>query len=243
MTLLGTAIQEVGNSELKIKEFITLVGIILTFVVGLINIFVTLKNNSRSLYVNAITSERVKWMGQLKELVSEYLSMTTVYDDKPTLEGKEFADYIERLIYLQNRIKLHLNYTDPKDEEINDLISKINNKITGLYEMKNLLNLSDEEKRKELISPKFKKYFEEVAEETIGVEEAKRYFMGEQQLGVDFINNVIKKINEDIKKKYGYEGKRDLDNHLNDLVEKSRVYLKEEWEKVKKEANKGRLKK
>ena len=132
------------NLELKPKDYVTLLGILFTFLIGIINLFNSLFTNKRTVFVNAVTSERVKWIGQLKELLSEYLSITSFYEQKPFLEKEELKIYFERLIYLKNRIRLHLNPTDEKDKKIVELIDKINNKIFNLYEFREYYLMKDD---------------------------------------------------------------------------------------------------
>lgn len=129
---------KVGGEKINMepKDWITLMSILVTLVIGITTLIISIRTNKKSRFVNAVTTERVKWMTNLKELISEYLSLATYYDDKPFLSGEEQAKYFERLFYLQNNIKLQLNYTDSKDQEINELIDKINQKIIGLYKAK-----------------------------------------------------------------------------------------------------------
>lgn len=241
--LLLTASQVANTVAFGWKETLTLIGIAATLIVGIWNLVNNTKNNTKALYVNAITSERVRWIGDLKELLAEYLSMITIYEDKPVLEGEKQAIYFERLIYLQNKLKLHLNYKDDKDKEINVLVDRINEKIFGLYDVNKLLQLSREERISTLKDLKYRKCFDKVIEKKFDLEGSKRYFVN-QDKGVlsEIINEVIQEINKDLKDKFGYKGQDELHLLISELVDKSRIYLKEEWEKVKKEAENGKLK-
>lgn len=229
---------------MELKDWITIIGIGLTFVIGIFNLFNGIKINKRTVFVNAITSERVKWMGQLKELIAEYLSLTTFYERKPVLEGEDLAKYFERLIYLQNRIKLHLNYVDLKDEEINLLIEKINKKIFGIYEAKEIISLPKKDRFDAIPEEIKQEYFDKVLRRDVDKETAKKIIAtGDKESLIEVFNKVVKEISKDFKEEYGYKGKKDLIEYTNKLVDKSRRYLKVEWEKVKDEAEKGKLKK
>lgn len=176
---------------LEPKDWVTLVGISVTLLIGIINLINGIRINKRTVFVNAITSERVKWMSELKELISEYLSLTQYYSTKQMPTGDAQDKYLERLVYLENRIKLHLNYIDEEDEEINILISKINYQIFGLHQYATLKTETEIQEFKKTPDGKLNK--EELIEST------------------------------------------------ERLVYLSRVYLKTEWEKVKREAQKGKL--
>ncbi|WP_214890310.1 hypothetical protein, partial [Exiguobacterium sp. s142] len=116
------------------KDLITLIGIGITLIVGVANLINSLVTNKRTLYVNAVTSERVKWIGQLKDLLAEYSSLTYFYKQKKILQGAELNAYIEKLSYLRHRIKLHLNPVGEKDKKIVSLIDKINKKYILIYD-------------------------------------------------------------------------------------------------------------
>ncbi|MED4135735.1 hypothetical protein P4668_25420 [Priestia megaterium] len=225
------------------REMIMLYGVILTFLIGLLNFLVSIKSNKRTVFVNAITSERVKWMGELKELLAEYLSLTSFYEKKPFLSDDSLSEYFERLIFLQNRIKLHLNYIDHKDEEINTLIEKINEKIFGIYTAKDIYSLPIEKRIRALSPEEMQGYFDKVLNtgkfSRKEIEEV--LFHENREKLTEVFSSVTDELNRDFKEKYGLKGKEDLIKYTNQLVDKSRIYLKDEWEKVKKEAKKGKV--
>lgn len=224
------------------REMMMLYGVLVTFIVGIINIFVSLGTNRRTVFVNAVTSERVKWMSELKELVSEYLSLVTYYEQKAFLEGENLTTYFERLIYLQNKIKLHLNYTDAKDQEIISLIEKINKKFFALYNMKTILDLP-EGKRLESLPVD---YIESAIKASFGQDkELFKSIVANPNLNNEKMeqlrNKTIENLNVNIKKDFGNQFPNELKADTANLVDKVRKYLKEEWEKVKEEAKKGKL--
>lgn len=230
--------------SLEAKDFVTLAGILLTFIVGVCGVIIGIRSNKKTIFVNAVTTERVKWMADLKQLLSEYLSLISYYEDKPFYEGAEKVTFFERLLYLQNKIKLHLNYEDSTDEEINQLIDKINIKIFGLYESKKVLVLPANKRLESIPEEKMQKYIENViSKDPKGLSFEQIVKQKDPDVFINFINKVLIEINRDYRAKYGYQGRDELIGYTNDLVEKSRRYLKSEWEKVKDEAQKGRLKK
>lgn len=228
------------------REMVMLYGIILTFGVGVVNFFLSRNANKRTVFVNAITSERVKWMGELKELIAEYLSLTTFYEKKPLLEKEDLITFLERLIYLKNRIRLHLNYIDENDKEIIDLIEKINTKIFGIYDSKDILKIPIETRINALPPDKKIEIIGKAFSDETGKNLINNLISNSQQdsqLIGEVMNKIIKTIDVDFKKNYGYQGREDLIKNTNQLVVKVQIYLKREWEKVKEEADKGNFSK
>ncbi|MYL47741.1 hypothetical protein GLV94_19055 [Virgibacillus halodenitrificans] len=224
------------------REGVMLLAVLATLIVGVINFFVSRSNNKKTLFVNAITSERVKWIGQLKELLAEYLSLTIYYKDKPFLEEEALTDYFERLIYLKERIKLHLNYIDEKDEEINKLIGVIYKKIFGFYEMRKIMQLEPHDRFESLCPEDKQEYFDQVLRKRVNEESLKKIMLEKDpEVLKSIYTEVMKEANKEIKKEFGYKGRDDLIQCTELLVDKSRIYLKHEWERVKDEVGKGKL--
>lgn len=234
---------KVGGEKINMepKDWITLVSILVTLVIGITTLIISIRTNKKSRFVNAVTTERVKWMTNLKELISEYLSLATYYDDKPFLSGEEQAKYFERLFYLQNNIKLQLNYTDSKDQEINELIDKINQKIIGLYKVKKIIEKKDTVPKEEL-----EKAMEAVLKEKEKEKEFAKKIKSDDYSFQNFLEEIYSEsrtvIGDTYRKQYGYAGRDELMNLTDSLVNKCRKYLKYEWEKVKKEAKNGSVK-
>ncbi len=59
--------------------FITAVGIILSFIVGLAGLIISLLNTRKTLYINTVTASRIKWIGELRALISEFVSIITLH--------------------------------------------------------------------------------------------------------------------------------------------------------------------
>ncbi|AKQ71761.1 MULTISPECIES: hypothetical protein [Bacillus] len=170
-------------SALEPKDWITILSIWVTLGIGIWNLFSNAKINRKTLFVNAITSERVKWMTLLKELLSEYLTLICTYERNKPRQGEQNLDFLKELLRLEYRIKLHLNYKGEKDKEIMFQIERANKDIIDYYNSIEAMDVIDENLHKR-------------------------------------INVIIEKIST-----------------------VSRQYLKEEWERVKEEAEKGNLKK
>lgn len=111
----------------NISYIVTLIGICLTFFIGIINFFQSRKNN----YVNSITKYRVEWINTLRNYVSEFKTLSNktqlISISKANVDKKPYRREIERITSL---IKMHLNFLGKIDKEI----------IIEMEELKLLIN-------------------------------------------------------------------------------------------------------
>ncbi len=239
MLIVIETAQKASENGFDTKELLQLIGFVVTIALGVINVISSTRINKKSRYVNAVTTERVKWMAELKELLSKFISLTKYYDRKAILDEKDSQDYFEKLYYLQSKIKLHLNYLDERDEKINSLVEEIINKYHGLYEMKEFLKKPEDERYKEILTErKYDKLSKRVFSKynITHVHVQKMLKENDTQEMMRILNLVYEELREELKNKYGYKGQQELINKTIELVEISRQYMKEEWEKVKDES-------
>lgn len=95
-----------GQDTIKI---ITVAGVIITAIISLINIYISYYGNRKTAYINTITSERIRWMTSLKEMLSEFCSLVYKQSDESRTEN-----YGDQIVKLQLKIKLYLNPLDDK---------------------------------------------------------------------------------------------------------------------------------
>ena len=129
------------------KSLITLIGIGVTFLVGIINLLITFRNARKSTYITSVTSSRIEYIQNIRSSISDLCAIANsnksfISEDKPENWGDLKLDF---------ETKKHLTkfYLNPEDEywdsKIIELIDKIN-----IFE--NDITLSDFEKNlKELI--------------------------------------------------------------------------------------------
>lgn len=112
------------------KDYIYIVSILATLVLGAWNAYNNHKNNKKTSFINTVTSERVKWLEKLRKNISDFCGLTHTWTRSKvqgTPEEIKILGEIDKLRYL---IRLQLN---PKtennkpnaDKKIEDLISKI----------------------------------------------------------------------------------------------------------------------
>lgn len=227
------------------KAFITAIATaIATGVIGLLNLWYNLKNNKKTLFVDTITAERVKWMGQLREHVSEFLTLVTYHIEKnKDATQKDKSEYVDNVFRLAAKIKLHLNYLDRKDQKIIKIVDEFTNDIKKIFEAASLGDPLEDEVMNELLEPKqaeidieAKKRYEDFTEKhqrPLTMEEMARIdrfvFKDYQAL----VLNEIKRENEALIKR--------MDTNPQKLLSLTQAYLKDEWNRVKAEAESGNI--
>lgn len=231
----------------------TVLAAIITAIIGLFSLMYTMRNNRKTLFVNSITSERVKWMGQLKEYVAEFISLASFYNEKPVLEdAKEKGEYLDKVLHARAKIKLHLNYRGDEDKEIMKLVDKMSSNIMKTYDALALLRKSDKEKvayvlenHKEQLDKRIFSKMDKIIEEDIKSQnhpDANSFY----KIATDIIrksqNEEIEIFNDRFKKEFS-QLKSELQNNSDILLQLTQKYLKEEWNRVKKEAEKGNISK
>lgn len=115
-----------STKALKIKDFITIGGIFATSFISLKTLRHTKKNNSKSLFVNSITKERVESMSELKEQVARYLSTVARYSLIENNKNYSVDELVKEIEYTTLRIVFQLNPNNSDEEKIHNELRKIN---------------------------------------------------------------------------------------------------------------------
>lgn len=225
------------------KAFITAIftGII-TGIIGLLTLWYNLKNNKKTLFVDTITAERVKWMGQLREHVSEFLTLVTYHIEKnKDATQKDKSEYVDNVFRLAAKIKLHLNYLDRKNQKIIKIVDEFTNDIKKIFETASLGDPLEDEVMNKLLEPK-------QAEITIEIE--KRYEEARQKstLTMKDMARIDKLVIKDYQALVLNEIQREnealikrMDSKPQKLLSLTQAYLKDEWNRVKAEAESGNI--
>lgn len=111
----------IGDVEVAIIDIITFIGIVITFLTGVFNLF----QNKKSLYINNITRFRVIWITTLRGHIAslkELSNITNLYII--ARDGTNKISYRRELEKNVSLIKMYLNFSSRLD---NDLICKIEN--------------------------------------------------------------------------------------------------------------------
>lgn len=108
------------------KDALTAIGIILTFSVSVVSLYFSVRNNKAVHYVNSVTKSRIDWIQRLRSTVSEFISLTNVYNNAYYRgDYDKSGEHLSKCKELGSEIKLLLNCCDKRDKEICVLVNRI----------------------------------------------------------------------------------------------------------------------
>jgi hypothetical protein len=118
---------------MEIKEIITLAGILASLIVGGAGLYISIANSRKTIFINSITSSRIKYIQDIRNGISEYCGLFYRYkilvDESPALSNEklEVLRFIDKLKY---QLMLYLNPEDKKwDKIIIELIEDLRVRI------------------------------------------------------------------------------------------------------------------
>jgi hypothetical protein len=135
-----------GSNSMEWKDIALIAGVRVTFLLGIANLAYSIRWNRRAAFINAVTSERVKWIGKLRENISRYVGLTHYwFVSKRDVDPQKLEDILQDLRVLRYHITLQLN---PKpeaqiDQRIMQLVREIPDDASK-SDMTPLLNSLDE---------------------------------------------------------------------------------------------------
>jgi hypothetical protein len=105
------------------EDLLLQLGVIASFLLGLINLYFNHRIAKRTQFINTVTSERVKWIAKVRESISNLCSLCDQWMIHRTQASTpELQSEIERM---KNEIRLMLNPNDIEDQDIERLISRL----------------------------------------------------------------------------------------------------------------------
>jgi hypothetical protein len=94
-------------------EIVTLVGIGMTFFVGVFNLVITFKNARNSTFINSVTSSRIKYIQELRESISRFCALANSYNNRLSkLKYEQLWELHKESDTLKFLIRLYLNPED-----------------------------------------------------------------------------------------------------------------------------------
>lgn len=117
-----------GNmrERMETKDLIAIAGIGVTFVVSSANLVYSLWSNKRTVFVNTVTTSRLKWIDSLRDKVSELIAVTArLLDPEFASDKKNAGTLLLQPDTLLHQIVLHLNPHDPEDQRIRTLVDHV----------------------------------------------------------------------------------------------------------------------
>jgi hypothetical protein len=109
----------------EVKDITYTIGILLTFAVGVWSLTVGLRNTRKTNFINTVTSQRVKWIEQLRQDIGSLCGLTHTWFYS-SLEGTDKEhDVLKEIDRLRHVIPLRLNQNATLDRKIRALITNL----------------------------------------------------------------------------------------------------------------------
>lgn len=105
------------------KDLLLQAGVVVTLVLGLVNLYFNLRAAKRTAFINTVTSERVKWIAKVRENVATLCSLCDQWMWHRTQEST--PDLQRQIESKKNEVRLQLNPKDPEDKEIARLLDRL----------------------------------------------------------------------------------------------------------------------
>jgi hypothetical protein len=106
------------------SDIVAITGISLTFLVSVANLVYSLRNNSRTIFVNTVSTSRLKWIDSLRDKVSEFMALSARLADPSSVASDANSLSMQRDTLL-HEIVLHLNPVDKEDQRIRTLVDHV----------------------------------------------------------------------------------------------------------------------
>ncbi len=124
-TRLNAAEQKAAMAAMQTRDLIYVVSIAATFALGAWNLLMTYRNTRKTNFINTVTSQRVKWIEQLRQDISTFCGLTYTWCSSQ-MEGRpEEHDLLKEVDRLRHVIRLRLNPGGTHDGKIQSLIAEI----------------------------------------------------------------------------------------------------------------------
>ncbi len=129
---------------LDTKDILTLLGIGFSFIVGATGLIIGLRNSKKTIFINSVTTSRLKYIQDIRNSIAEYCGLFYGYSIlvKNSKEpSKEKMEILKKLDNLKYQIMLYLNPEDQLwDRKMITLIDEIrvdieNNPETKINEL------------------------------------------------------------------------------------------------------------
>ncbi len=129
--MLAIAIYFQTKTPFDAKDYAAFTGIIVTLGLGAYNAVQNYRSSRRTLFINTVTAERIKWIDKLRQSMSTFCG-TAHYWRFSTVKGSpEERQRIDEIDKLRHLIALQLNPDGVVDNEIQKLVGEIVSMSSG----------------------------------------------------------------------------------------------------------------
>ena len=103
---------------------VAITGIVLTFLVSAANLIYNLRSSNRTIFVNTVSTSRLKWIDSLRDKVSEFIAVSAQLAQSVGAPSGVAGLSLQRDTLL-HEIVLHLNPRDAEDHRIRTLADHV----------------------------------------------------------------------------------------------------------------------
>lgn len=221
------------------KDALTAIGIVLTFLVSVISLYFSVRNNKAVYYVNSVTKSRVEWIQKLKEYASDYLKATICIPDSIYYDERyDIESHIGEIERIKSLIILHLN--GDMDSKIVAILNKIQKDYLDLFYLSTIQDdsfiIENDKKiikvdKNILLNPKLTEIVIDNADNPIFND----FLLIREIDNMKKDNNKIEKFAKAVFDEL-FEIERDIEKQKEQLLKLIHIYTKVEWRRVKVEA-------
>ena len=112
------------------KDLLLQGGVVVTLILGLVNLYFNLRSARRTSFINTVTSERVKWIAKVRENVATLCSLCDQWMWHKTQEST--PDLQRQIESKKNEVRLQLNPGDSEDREIARLLDGLPSRVQSM---------------------------------------------------------------------------------------------------------------
>jgi len=113
------------QSTWESKDTVLAVGVVVTLFLGVMNAVANFRLGRRTTFINTVTSQRIKWIEQLRQDVSSYAGLTFHWVSTDLQNEAKRQELLQEIDRLQHVIRLRLNPSGAEDQKIAHYLAEI----------------------------------------------------------------------------------------------------------------------
>jgi hypothetical protein len=110
---------------MEAKDYVLAAGVAVTLFLGIWNAIVNHSVSNRTIFINTVTSQRIKWIEQLRQDIGAFCSLTYHWVHTNIENKHEEGILLKEVDRLRHVIRLRLNPEGEHDKAIAELVEEI----------------------------------------------------------------------------------------------------------------------
>jgi hypothetical protein len=107
------------------KDYAAFTGILVTLILGAYNAIQNYRSSRRTIFINTVTAERIKWLDKLRQSLSTFCGTAHFWRFSTEPGSPEERQKIDEIDKLRHLIALQLNPQGAVDKEIKQMVGEI----------------------------------------------------------------------------------------------------------------------